>query len=95
MDRATLHVMDVEDWATLVERVALEKVSRVEAENAAVLASSREDAEGFVRKITQLEHLRQMPERCLRGSVRNNLRSSPFYRSEALSCGMPLSAHHG
>jgi hypothetical protein len=55
MDRATLHVMDAEDRATLVERVALEKVSRVEAENAVVLASAHEDAEGFVRKIAQLE----------------------------------------
>jgi hypothetical protein len=31
--------------------VALEKVSRVEAENATTLASARDDAEGFVRKI--------------------------------------------
>jgi hypothetical protein len=39
-----------------VERVALERVSRAEVENAMVLASAREDAEGFVRKITLLEN---------------------------------------
>jgi hypothetical protein len=35
----------VEDWATLVERKAQERVSRVEVENATMLASAREDAE--------------------------------------------------
>jgi hypothetical protein len=39
-----------------VERVALERVSRAEAENTMVLASAREDAERFVRKITLLEN---------------------------------------
>jgi hypothetical protein len=38
--------------ATLAERVALERVSRAKAENAAALASAREDAEGFVQRIT-------------------------------------------
>jgi hypothetical protein len=38
-----------------VEREALERVSRVEVENIMVLASTREDAEGFVRKIAHLE----------------------------------------
>jgi hypothetical protein len=35
--------------------VAPERVSRVEAENAAVLASAHEDAKGFVLKIALLE----------------------------------------
>jgi hypothetical protein len=38
-----------------VERVALERVSRAEPENVPVLSSAREDAEGFVQKITHLE----------------------------------------
>jgi hypothetical protein len=38
-----------------VERVALERMLRAKAKNAAVLSSSSEDAEGFVRKITILE----------------------------------------
>jgi hypothetical protein len=32
--------------------------------------------------------------RCLRGSARSNLMSSPFYRPEALSCAMPMSVPH-
>jgi hypothetical protein len=39
----------------LVEREALKKVSRVEAKNIVVLASAREDDDGFIRKITLLE----------------------------------------
>jgi uncharacterized protein YaiL (DUF2058 family) len=54
-DSATLRVKDLMDQATLVERVALKRVLRVEAENAVALASAREDAKGFVRKITILE----------------------------------------
>jgi ribosome biogenesis protein Nip4 len=38
-----------------MERVALEKVSRVEAENVEALASAHEDVKGFVRKVTLLE----------------------------------------
>jgi hypothetical protein len=30
-DSATLHAKDVEDWAALAEREALEQISRVEA----------------------------------------------------------------
>jgi hypothetical protein len=41
-------VKDAEDRAALAERVALEKVSRVEVENGAALASARKDAKGFV-----------------------------------------------
>jgi hypothetical protein len=48
-DSAALRVKDAEDQATLAERV-----SRAEAENAAVLASTREDADCFVWKITLL-----------------------------------------
>jgi hypothetical protein len=51
----TLHVKDMEDWATLAKREALERVSRADAENAIALASAREDVEGFARKIALLE----------------------------------------
>jgi hypothetical protein len=34
-----------------VEREALERVSRVEVENAMMLASAHEDAEGLARKV--------------------------------------------
>jgi hypothetical protein len=37
-DSAALRVKDVEDWAALAEREALEKVSRVEEENVVALA---------------------------------------------------------
>jgi hypothetical protein len=50
-DNATLCVNDAEDWAALVEREALERVSRVEVENAMMLASAHEDAEGLARKV--------------------------------------------
>jgi hypothetical protein len=48
-DNAALCVKDAKDQAALAERVALEKVSRVEAKNAAVLASIREDAEDCLK----------------------------------------------
>jgi hypothetical protein len=54
-DSAALCVKDVEDRATLAEREALEMVLRVEAKNAVVLASAREDAKGLVRKIALLK----------------------------------------
>jgi hypothetical protein len=54
-DSAALRVKDAEDRATLVEREALERVSRVEAENTTTLASARGDAEGLSWKITLLE----------------------------------------
>jgi hypothetical protein len=54
-DSATLCVKDAEDQATLAEREALERVLRAEMENAVVLASAREDVEGFARKIALLE----------------------------------------
>jgi hypothetical protein len=38
----------VEDRTALVERVALEKVSRVEVKNTIGLASAHEDNEGFI-----------------------------------------------
>jgi hypothetical protein len=50
-----LHVRDVQDWATLVEREALERVSRAEAENATMLASAHQDAEGFAWKVAVLK----------------------------------------
>jgi hypothetical protein len=54
-DSITLHVKDAEGWPTLVERVAQERVMSVEAENAMALASTHDDAEGLIRKITLLE----------------------------------------
>jgi hypothetical protein len=54
-DSATLHVKDAEDRATLVEREDLERVLRSKAKNTAALASTCEDAEGFVWKITLFE----------------------------------------
>jgi hypothetical protein len=54
-DSTTLHVRNAEDWATLVEREVVERVSGAEAENAVALASTCEDAKGFVRKINLLE----------------------------------------
>jgi hypothetical protein len=54
-DSATLHVKDVEERATLAERKALKRVSRVEVEDAATLASANEDAKHFVQKIALLE----------------------------------------
>jgi hypothetical protein len=47
-DIAALHVKDAENQAALVEREALERVSRMEAENASVLASASKDVEGFL-----------------------------------------------
>jgi hypothetical protein len=52
LQRGTLRV-EVEN--ALAEREALERVSRVEAENAVAFASICEDAEGFVWKIALLE----------------------------------------
>jgi hypothetical protein len=54
-DSVALCVKDVENRATLEEREALERVSRAKVENAMALASTREDVEGFVQKITLLE----------------------------------------
>jgi hypothetical protein len=54
-DSIALRVKDVEDQDALVEREALERVSRAEAENATALASAREDAEGLARRIALLE----------------------------------------
>jgi hypothetical protein len=54
-DSAALYVKDAEDRATLPKREALERVSRVEVENATVLASAREDVKGLAWKIALLE----------------------------------------
>jgi hypothetical protein len=47
-DSAALRVKDAVDRATLAEREVMERMSRVEAENTAVLASAHGDAEGLV-----------------------------------------------
>jgi hypothetical protein len=54
-DSATILIKDVEDWTTLVEREARERVLRVEVESDATLVSACEKVEGLVRKITLLE----------------------------------------
>jgi hypothetical protein len=53
----------VKDWATLVEREAQERVSRVEAENATTLAFGHEDAKGLVQNFALLEG--ELTEACL------------------------------
>jgi hypothetical protein len=45
---AALHVKEAEDWATQVEREALERVSRAEAENAMALASAHGDVKSLI-----------------------------------------------
>jgi hypothetical protein len=54
-ESTTTLVKDTEDRAALVEREAWERVSRVEAESAVALVSTREEVEGLVRKVTLLE----------------------------------------
>jgi hypothetical protein len=54
-DGAALRIKDAEDRGALMEIEKLEKVSMAEVENAAALASARQDVEGFVYKITLLE----------------------------------------
>jgi hypothetical protein len=46
--------LGVEDRAALAERGAQERVSRMETENAAMLTSSRGEAEGFTQRIVGL-----------------------------------------
>jgi hypothetical protein len=54
-DSAAIHIKDAKDRATLAEREARERVSRVEAAKAVSLAYAHEDAKGLVQKITHLE----------------------------------------
>jgi hypothetical protein len=54
-DSVALRVKDAEDRAALVEKEALQRMSRAKAKNAVVLASAREDAEGLIRKIALFE----------------------------------------
>jgi hypothetical protein len=65
-DRVSL----VKDLATLAEREALERVSRAEAENAVALASTCDDAEGLVWKISLLEDELTAEHRALEVSQR-------------------------
>jgi hypothetical protein len=48
-------IRDVEDQAVLAERLAQERVSRLEVESAAVLASAHEEAKCFAGRIAFLE----------------------------------------
>jgi hypothetical protein len=103
-DSATFHVGDaedhaalVEDRATLVGREALERVSRAEVENTAALASTCEDVESLVWKISLHEDVLVVEHwagKCLRGSTKHNMRSAPFYRPVALSCVTPSLVPH-
>jgi hypothetical protein len=54
-ESATPLVREVEDQATLAEREAQERVSTMEVESAAVLASARGEVEGFAQRISLLE----------------------------------------
>jgi hypothetical protein len=54
-DNATLHVKDAEDWTALVEREALERVSRAEAKNNTTLASAHENVKSLAQKVALLE----------------------------------------
>jgi hypothetical protein len=106
-DSVVVLIKDAEDQATLVEREVWERVSRVEAENATVLAYAREDVENLVWKIALLKGEllwrsaglerwpRRIPTACSRGCPGSTLRSSTLCRPEALSCAYPLSVPHG
>jgi hypothetical protein len=48
-------IKEVHDWATLAEREACERVSRMEVENATALASTRGEAEVLPRRVALLE----------------------------------------
>jgi hypothetical protein len=54
-DGTVVRIKDAEDQVAQVEREAQERVSRMEEENAAALASTREDIEGHVQKVALLE----------------------------------------
>jgi hypothetical protein len=54
-DNAVTLIRVAEDWAALAEREARERVSRFEVESAVVLASVRDEAEGFTQRIALLE----------------------------------------
>jgi hypothetical protein len=54
-DSTTILFKDADDRAAPAKREAHERVSRVEAENATVLASACEDAEGLAQKVALLE----------------------------------------
>jgi hypothetical protein len=55
VETSALEATAAENQATLVEREALKRASRVEVEKATTLASTHEDVEGFTRKINHLE----------------------------------------
>jgi hypothetical protein len=94
-EAAVAHDRGVEDKDALAESEALERVSRAEVENSAVLTSAHDDAKGIAKKIALLEselveerQARKMSERDT-GSVS---RCSPFYRLGAWSYASPPSA---
>jgi hypothetical protein len=54
-ESAVIHVRDAEDWPTMAEGEAWERLLRVEEENTVALASAHKDVDGVVRKIAVLE----------------------------------------
>jgi hypothetical protein len=54
-ESVTALVRDAKDRAILAKRKAWERVSRVEAESAATLASAHGEAEGFAQRIALLK----------------------------------------
>jgi hypothetical protein len=54
-ERAMTLIKEAEAHATLAESVDQERVSKAEAKSAASLASTREEADGFTRKVDLLE----------------------------------------
>jgi hypothetical protein len=99
-DSATLCVKDVEDQAALAEREALERVSRVEAENVMALASTREEEATDVKRqweVSEKEHREQFEELTLlqtRGSEQCHTIVNPPQVRNHLSEGMWLTALH-
>jgi hypothetical protein len=54
-ESATTFIKEVEDWAAIAEREAWERVSRIEVESAAMLATTHGEAEGLAQRIALLE----------------------------------------
>jgi hypothetical protein len=54
-DSTNLHIKGIVDRAALVEREALEPVSRAKAENSTVLSSARADAKDYAPKVILLK----------------------------------------
>jgi hypothetical protein len=71
-DITSFCVKDAEDQAILAEGEALERVSRVEAENTAALGSAHEEVKGLVQKIILLKGELAAERRALKVSEREH-----------------------